>query len=37
MKYTCEDGTVYKTKEDYWIVMYRMKDNEPSTRYMIGI
>ena len=28
MKYTSEDGTVYKSNEDYWIHMYPMKDSD---------
>ena len=37
MKYTFEDGTVYRSKKDYWLTMYPMKDNEPFTSYMIRI
>ena len=34
MKYICEDGTVYKSKKDYWMTLYPMKENEILTNYI---
>ena len=34
MKYTSEDGTVYKSKKDYWLTMYPMRENETQTNYI---
>ena len=34
MKYTSEDGTVYKSKTDYWLTMYPMRENETTQIYI---
>ena len=34
MKYTSEDGTVYRSKKDYWLTMYPMRENETTQIYI---
>jgi len=34
MKYISEDGTVYKSKKDYLLTTYPMKENEILTNYI---
>ena len=34
MKYISNDGTVYKSKKDYWLTMYPIRENEKDTNYL---
>ena len=34
MKYISEDGTVFKSKKDYWLTMYPMKEKETTQLYI---
>ena len=34
MEYTSKDGTVYRSKKDYWLTMYPMRENETQTNYI---
>ena len=34
MKYISEDGTVFKSKKDYWLTMYPMKEKKITQLYI---
>ena len=34
MKYTLKDGTVCRSKKDYWLTMYPMRENETTQVYI---
>ena len=34
MKYISEDGTVYKSKKDYWMTLYPIRENETTPCYI---